>query len=639
MLLVSFLRLVLATSPGNGGPDVATKLMLCRKLLSSRGDGAPPRSLSGKQKFDSGVSSPTMHPTSTPSMPSWSQPCFDGEQSSGEEGINCGGSCDAQCNNNKTIAQAACYYLAFPFAAAGHYKINCKGSTITGTIPSALADFAHLTEIVLSNNELTGTIPSLGGLTKLTHLDLRANQLNGTVSALDLAQLEWLDLSTNDLTGTIPSSLGKLTQLQKLDLSNNHFTGTIPAALGKLTKLTALKLDSNPQLTGCVPRSIDAKQGGICSSTTYPCTFDPDNRLRNDDEGTCNLPRNSFDLLAWQKMVHKYPGVTTCAQDPNLSPGDCATDTPCYCSLDHVRCEGLHITKLDLSTCGFGSDERALVGENISDIFGLVGGFTGLQELDLSGNELQGPFPQDIPSSFFTSMELLDLNGNNFYGSLSESTVLGLNYVVVNNSGQVGLSGNSIVCPEENELQLHASITCVNKCGPGRYGQGGVAPCSSCAEGKYGNASGMGECAMCDSNTYMPITGATECLSCGDGMVTNTGRSQCNMCIAGKYSVKETMECSPCPNIKGVECLNGILIPQDGHWAAASMLGDTSPFADSTEVFKCLTPGNTSCFANDDYHLGGSVGGVSPATAYNCSRGHAGALPVQMLRAHTVFST
>src|SRR5712692_11863945 len=84
---------------------------------------------------------------------------------------------------------------------------------------------AHVIGIALVNNNLTGTIPSLTGLTALQSFDV------STVCP------SFMCSSPNQLTGPIPSLTG-LTALQSFDVSNacpsfclshNQLTGTIPS--------------------------------------------------------------------------------------------------------------------------------------------------------------------------------------------------------------------------------------------------------------------------------------------------------------------------------------------------------------------------------------------------------------------------
>jgi Leucine-rich repeat (LRR) protein len=74
-----------------------------------------------------------------------------------------------------------------------------------------------------------------------------------------------LNLSNNELTGSIPPEIGNLTNLITLGLDDNQLTGSIPPEIGNLTNLTGLWLGRN-QLTGEIPESIcdlNVDWGGI----------------------------------------------------------------------------------------------------------------------------------------------------------------------------------------------------------------------------------------------------------------------------------------------------------------------------------------------------------------------------------------
>ena len=58
------------------------------------------------------------------------------------------------------------------------------------------------------------------------------------------------------MSGEIPLELGGLSKLTQLDLRDNELSGEIPAELGSLSNLTLLRLSGNA-LSGCVPSSLE----------------------------------------------------------------------------------------------------------------------------------------------------------------------------------------------------------------------------------------------------------------------------------------------------------------------------------------------------------------------------------------------
>jgi Leucine-rich repeat (LRR) protein len=100
----------------------------------------------------------------------------------------------------------------------------------------------------------SGEIPSeLGELTLLKNLDLSNNRLTGLIPS----ELGWVDLLTrfvwlyfNSLIREIPSKLRELTLLTALWIYGNPLSGEIPIELANLSNLEELTLYTNTILTG-----------------------------------------------------------------------------------------------------------------------------------------------------------------------------------------------------------------------------------------------------------------------------------------------------------------------------------------------------------------------------------------------------
>lgn len=163
------------------------------------------------------------------------------------------------------------------------YTIDSGPFVLSGTIPGKLGAMTALETLSLSNQKLTGVIPSVSSLTNLRSLDLGynsltgdipdfkgikdsiqtisagSNYLNGTLESGEigsLTELRYFDLSNNIMFGKLPETLLQtMTSLSYLDLSLNSFSGSIPAEFfdnGEFTELNHLALSKN-FLTGSIP--------------------------------------------------------------------------------------------------------------------------------------------------------------------------------------------------------------------------------------------------------------------------------------------------------------------------------------------------------------------------------------------------
>jgi Leucine-rich repeat (LRR) protein len=144
--------------------------------------------------------------------------------------------------------------------------LELSNNQLNGFIPESLGDLINLTYLDLSSNQISGSIPeSLGNLSNLQSLYLYVNQLNGSIpeSLGNLENLQIFDMHDNQLSGSIPQSLGNLSSLQYLYLHDNKLSDSIPGSLGFLRNLEKLYLNNN-QLSDSIPGSL-----GMLSNLQY----------------------------------------------------------------------------------------------------------------------------------------------------------------------------------------------------------------------------------------------------------------------------------------------------------------------------------------------------------------------------------
>ncbi|TPX64167.1 hypothetical protein CcCBS67573_g08482 [Chytriomyces confervae] len=138
-------------------------------------------------------------------------------------------------------------------------NLRLQANSLTGTIPSTIGAMTKLTIIDIGLNGLTGEIPSsISQMSALQEMYIGFNKLSGEIpsSVSSMAShLRVINMSNNKLTGPLPTSYGALTLLTELELQNNMLTGTIPSEYGSFTRMADFQL-SNNQLTGSIPADL-----------------------------------------------------------------------------------------------------------------------------------------------------------------------------------------------------------------------------------------------------------------------------------------------------------------------------------------------------------------------------------------------
>jgi Leucine-rich repeat (LRR) protein len=122
-----------------------------------------------------------------------------------------------------------------------------RSGRLNGTI-DAVEDLTSLTDLILNDNQFSGSVGAVGMLTNLQFMQLEGCRFTGTIDALStLTALNYLGLAGNLLSGSI-EAVSKMKQLKVLWLSSNQFTGSIDP-VAQLTSLgstgDAVRLDNN----------------------------------------------------------------------------------------------------------------------------------------------------------------------------------------------------------------------------------------------------------------------------------------------------------------------------------------------------------------------------------------------------------
>ncbi|XP_010529317.1 PREDICTED: leucine-rich repeat receptor-like serine/threonine-protein kinase BAM3 [Tarenaya hassleriana] len=138
-------------------------------------------------------------------------------------------------------------------------RIRMGQNYLTGKLPKDLIYSPNLSLLELQNNLLSGEIEveTRKAPSNLTQINLSNNRLSGSLPASigNFSSLQILQLGSNRFTGQIPEEIGGLKSVLKLDMSRNNFSGKLPPGIGSCQSLTYLDLNHN-QMSGPIPVQI-----------------------------------------------------------------------------------------------------------------------------------------------------------------------------------------------------------------------------------------------------------------------------------------------------------------------------------------------------------------------------------------------
>jgi hypothetical protein len=126
--------------------------------------------------------------------------------------------------------------------------LDLRFNSIKGSIPDELANLVNLETISISDNLLTGELPSVSRMHRLKSLRVANNDLTGILPAFETNhRLKTVDLSNNRFSSSISSSFLKsvsTSETMYIDLSKNRIEGKVPGELARFEKMTIYLKDN-----------------------------------------------------------------------------------------------------------------------------------------------------------------------------------------------------------------------------------------------------------------------------------------------------------------------------------------------------------------------------------------------------------
>ncbi|XP_057989332.1 probable LRR receptor-like serine/threonine-protein kinase At3g47570 isoform X2 [Hevea brasiliensis] len=353
-------------------------------------------------------------------------------------------------------------------------RFSIADNQFTGPIPTSISNASNLEMLDLAQNDLSGRVPSLDKLHRLSELVISVNNL-GSGKADDLrflssltnaTALKFLEIGSNNFGGELPQHIANFSkELLQFVIQNNQISGNIPVGTQVLVNLEVFVADRN-KLSGTIPSGIGLLQnlrkiylGGNNLSGYIPSSLGnltnlleidlSDNNLQGtipSSLGRCkNLLALDFSINNLSGPIPSHViGLSSFSKVLNLSLNNLSGSLPKDVeNLKNLGILDLHENMLSgeipggLGSCM--SLEFLFMGANLfqGSIPSSFSSLRGIRELNLSHNNLSGKIPEFLKS--FNSTQLLDLSYNDFEGMVPVEGVF-------KNSSATFVAGNKNLC-------------------------------------------------------------------------------------------------------------------------------------------------------------------------------------------------
>ena len=290
-------------------------------------------------------------------------------------------------------------------------NLNISNNLLSGELPSDWDKLPRLKSLELNNNQFTGSIPaSLAGLSALTQVNLSENQLTGDIPSFNSnVQLNQLNISKNLFTGL--SGLAGATALvngknNQLDFGDFELLGLpLPGNIAVNPQDSLFTQTDSTHSVG-TPLTIAYTIGGtnnqyqwlkdgkpLANETASTITItNPDSpeegkyvlKITNSDYPTITLFTAGFNLKIGSLERDKAALLDLLANTSGFTPTNWASNNVLNNTWQGVTVENERVTKLELP----GTTANHLTGEVPKSLLDM----TGLTTINLSGHELKS-FP------------------------------------------------------------------------------------------------------------------------------------------------------------------------------------------------------------------------------------------------------
>ncbi|CUF20798.1 GP46-like surface antigen, putative [Bodo saltans] len=135
--------------------------------------------------------------------------------------------------------------------------LNFRNINLRGTLPTGLSGLEYLSSLVVSDNQLTGSIPFdlCRSGNNLMNLQMGGNLLSGSLPPewSNCRSMKTFNVSSNSFSGIIPAAYSAWgMSITSFEVSANNFTGTLPLEFSNWTIVSYFAVSRN-QLSGTLP--------------------------------------------------------------------------------------------------------------------------------------------------------------------------------------------------------------------------------------------------------------------------------------------------------------------------------------------------------------------------------------------------